>query len=136
MGAFIKKYRQILAYLFWGGGTTLVNFVTYFLFTQLIAPNIVTANIVAWAVSVLFAFFVNKVLVFHSGCWKPDRLIPEFIKFVGSRVFSGALETGLLWICVDGLSLDDRLMKVLVSILVMVSNYLLSKLFIFSHKEY
>ena len=135
MGAFIKKNRQLLAYVFWGGGTTVVNFVTYYLFTQVIVLDIVVANMVAWAVSVLFAFFVNKVLVFHSGSWKLDMLVPEFLKFFGARLFSGILETVLLWICVDGLHLNDQWMKVLVSIVVMISNYVLSKLFIFSSKE-
>ena len=131
MGAFIKKYRQLLAYFFWGGGTTIVNFGVYFLFTRVIVLDFVIANIVAWAASVLFAFFVNKILVFHSQIWKLDRLFPEFVKFVGARVFSGIMETALLWLSVDILLLDDRLMKILVSILVVVSNYVLSKLFIF-----
>ena len=131
MGAFIKKYRQLLAYFFWGGGTTIVNFGVYFLFTRVIVLDFVIANIVAWAASVLFAFFVNKILVFHSQSWKLDRLFPEFVKFVGARVFSGIMETALLWLSVDILLLDDRLMKILVSILVVVSNYVLSKLFIF-----
>lgn len=135
MGAFIKKYRQLLAYLFWGGGTTVVNFCTYFLFTRVIALDLVAANTIAWAASVLFAFFVNKVLVFHSGSWKWNRLVPEFAKFVGARVFSGIMETALLWLSVDVLLLDDRLMKILISILVVIANYVLSKLFIFKSKE-
>ena len=135
MGAFIKKYRQLLAYLFWGGGTTVVNFGVYFLFTRVIVLDLVVANLIAWVAAVLFAFFVNKILVFHSESWKLDRLVPEFIKFVGARVFSGIMETALLWLSVDIFLLDDRLMKLLISILVVIANYVLSKLFIFKRKE-
>lgn len=135
MGNFIKKHRQLIAYFFWGGGTTVVNFGTYFLFTRVIALDLVAANSVAWAVSVLFAFWVNKALVFHSGCWKWRILLPELGKFVGARIFSGVFETVLLWLCVDIGKLSDGIVKILVSILVVILNYLFSKLFIFQSRR-
>lgn len=135
MGTFIKKYRQIIAYFFWGGATTAVNFFVYFLFTRVLTLDLVAANTIAWAAAVVFAFFVNKVLVFHSGSWKWNRLIPEFSAFVGARVLSLVMETVLLWICVDVLQLNDFIMKILISVLVVIANYIFSKLFIFKGKE-
>ena len=135
VGAFLKKYRQPLDYLFWGGCTTLVNFVVYFLFTRVIPLDIVIANILAWCAAVLFAFFVNKILVFHSGSWKWKLLFPEFVKFIGARVVSLVMETVLLWLCVDVAHLNDFIMKILISVLVVISNYVFSKLYIYKRKE-
>lgn len=135
MGAFIKKYRQLLDYLFWGVGTTVVNFLVYALFTRVIVLDLVAANIIAWIAAVLFAFFVNKILVFHSGSWKWRSLVPEFLKFMAARVFSLVMETALLWVSVDLLHLHDFVMKILIGILVVLTNYVFSKLFIFKGKE-
>ena len=135
MGNFIKKHRQLIAYFFWGGGTTVVNFGTYFLFTRVIVLDYVAANVIAWAASVLFAFLVNKTLVFHSGSWKWNVLLPEFGKFVGARVFSGGFETMLLWLCVVAGQLQDGVVKIPVSIFVVILNYLFSKLFIFRSRR-
>ena len=135
MGRLIKKYRQLLDYLFWGAGTTAVNFVVYALFTRVIVLDLVAANIIAWIAAVLFAFFVNKILVFHSGSWKWRSLVPEFLKFMAARVFSLIMETVLLWVSVDLLHLHDFVMKVFIGVLVVLTNYVFSKLFIFKGKE-
>ena len=127
----LRKHRQIIAYVFWGGVTTVVNFITYFLMTRVLTLGLVTANIVAWAVSVLFAFWVNRGYVFHGN----GNLLKELGLFVGGRAFSGAMETGLLWLLVDILHFHDMVIKVLVSILVVTLNYLFSKFIIFRKKD-
>lgn len=130
MREFLKKHRQIIAYLFWGGATTVVNFIAYFLMTRLFSLEPVPANVIAWAVSVLFAFWVNRAYVFHGE----GSILKELGLFAGGRVFSGALETGLLWLCVDMLRLHDGLIKILASVIVVILNYIFSK-FIFRKKD-
>lgn len=129
MRDFLRKHRQVIAYMFWGGATTAVNFITYFLMTRILVLAPVPANILAWAVSVLFAFWVNRAYVFHGE----GDLLRELGLFAGGRVFSGALETGLLWLCVDILHFRDSLIKLLASMIVVVLNYMFSK-FIFRKK--
>ena len=135
MRQLLRKYKQVIAYFFWGGGTTVVNFAVYFLCTRLLDTGYVTANILSWIAAVLFAFFVNKILVFHSASWKLSTLLPEFGKFLGARVFSGVFETVMLWLCVDIGHFHDGVTKVVVSILVVILNYLFSNLFIFRNRR-
>lgn len=130
-----RKYKEPLLYIIWGAATTAVNYCAYFLSTRLGQIHYIAANVLAWAVAVLFAFWANKCFVFESKSWKPAIAIPEFCKFTGARVFSGLLETGILWLGVDLLHFSDDVMKVLVSVLVVLLNYVFSKLFIFRRGE-
>ena len=130
MKEFLRKQRQIIAYLFWGGATTAVNFICYFLLTRLLVLSPVAANIVSWAVSVLFAFGVNRRYVFHGE----GNILKELGLFAGGRVFSGALETGVLWLCVAVLHFHDGVVKVAVAVIVVILNYIFSK-FIFRKKD-
>ena len=97
MRDFLRKHRQILAYMFWGTATTVVNFICYFLLTRALSLEPVTANVTAWGASVIFAFWANRDCVFHGE----GNIFREFFLFAGGRAFSGALETGVLWLGVD-----------------------------------
>ena len=130
MREFLKKHRQIVAYVFWGSATTVVNFIAYLLLTRLLSIDPVTANIIAWAVSVLFAFWANRVQVFHGH----GNALWELFLFAGGRAFSGALETGVLWLCVSVWHFHDGLVKLLCSMGIVVVNYVVSK-FIFRKKD-
>ena len=91
----------------------------------------ITSNIIAWFVSVLFAFFTNKFYVFQKKdfSWKGTSV--EFVKFAAGRVLSGAFETGFLYVTVDFFHLGENLMKLIASIVVVIINYAYSKLFVF-----
>lgn len=129
--ALLSKYKEPLSYLFWGAATTTVNYCMYFLCTDVGNLHYLLSNITAWVVAVLFAFVVNKRFVFDSRSWERAVVLPELWKFAGARVISGVLETGLLWFCVDLLHLPDGIIKILVSVLVVILNYIFSKLYIF-----
>ena len=129
------KYKELILYVFWGTATTAVNYCAYFLFTKAFHMHYVPANVLAWLIAVLFAFWSNKSFVFESKSWAPQVVLPELGKFTGARVFSGALETGLLWLCVDILHFPDDIIKILAGILVIILNYVFSKLFIFRKGE-
>ena len=131
----INKYKEPILYLFWGAATTLVNYATYFLCTRVCDLHYIAANALAWLTAVLFAFWSNKCFVFASKSWAPRVVIPEFCKFTGARFFSGLLETGLMWLCVGLLHFHDGVTKLVVSVLVVLLNYIFSKLFIFKNRE-
>ena len=135
ISALFSKYKEQIAYLFWGVATTAVNLGVYFLCTDVFLANYILSNILAWLVSVLFAFLVNKSFVFASKSWETQVVFPELCKFIGARVFSGFLETGILWLGVDLLQLHDGIVKLLVSVLVVILNYIFSKLFIVRRNE-
>ncbi len=130
----MKKHWDIVVYLFFGGLTTVVNYVVYLPCYNWLGLSSVLSNIIAWAVSVAFAFLTNKPWVFNSHDWSAKTVLPELTKFVTCRLGSGALETGILAVTVDFLGWNGNWMKLLVSILVVILNYLSSKLVAFRKK--
>lgn len=127
----LEKYREVISYIFWGAMTTLVNYVVYFVCTKALGIDYLISNVVAWFLSVLFAFWVNKVYVFRSYGKDVKTMAREFGTFVSARVLSGVLETGMLALFVETLHFNSDVVKIAASILVVIINYVLSKLIIF-----
>ena len=127
----IRKHYDILAYLFFGVLTTLVNYIVYLPCYNLLHLSASLSNVIAWAVAVAFAYLTNKPFVFKSCDWSAKTVIPELSKFVGSRVLSGALETAIIFVTVDLLSWNGNVMKFVTSVLVVILNYVASKLIVF-----
>lgn len=126
--------REVISYLIFGVLTTLVNWVFYGSMVKTgIDYRIATAA--AWVVSVLFAYVVNKIFVFQSYDMHLDYVIKEVISFTACRVVSGVMELVLMVIMVSWLNMDEYVSKVLVSVVVVVANYVFSKLFIFRKSE-
>ena len=132
---YVNQYYDVLSYLFFGGLTTLVNFLVYFPLYNWLQLSAVFSNVIAWAVAVAFAFLTNKPFVFKSYDWSRKVVIPELSKFVGCRIGSGFLETVLIWLLVDLLSWNGNWMKIAISVLVVILNYAASKWFVFSGKN-
>ena len=130
----LEKYGDILSYLFFGGLTTLVNYVVYLPCFNLLGMSAAVSNVIAWVVAVLFAFLTNKPFVFKSHDWSAKTVGPEFTKFVGCRVGSGALETAIIFVAVDLLSWNGNWMKLATGVLVVILNYFASKLLVFKKK--
>ncbi|MCI5801480.1 MAG: GtrA family protein [Oscillospiraceae bacterium] len=127
----LAKYREVLNYLFFGVLTTLVNLVSYFVLTRAFHINYIAATAIAWVLSVLFAYVTNKIWVFESRDTAPGVILRELISFVGCRLFSGALDMGIMYLCVSVWGMPDGIIKILSNILVIVLNYIFSKLLIF-----
>ena len=127
----LEKYWDILAYLFFGVLTTAVNYLVYLPCFNLLHMSASLSNIIAWVVAVAFAYLTNKPWVFKSHDWSRQTVIPELTKFVGCRVGSGALETGIIFVTVDILAFNGNMMKLVTSVLVVVLNYIGSKLLVF-----
>ena len=128
------KYREPILYVFFGGVTTLVNQAVYHVcFVNLGAGN-VPSTVIAWILSVLVAFVTNKQWVFDSPSWDGRTLLKEGSSFFAARAATGALDLGIMWLTVDKLGLNGDLCKLGSNVLVILLNYVASKLFIFKNK--
>ena len=96
--ALFEKYYDILVYLVFGVLTTVVNYIVYLPCYNLLGLGAAVSNVIAWAVAVAFAYLTNKPFVFRSHDWSAKTVVPELTKFVGSRIASGALETGIIYV--------------------------------------
>lgn len=128
---FIRRHWDVITYAFFGGLTTVVNYAVYLPLYNLTNLPATLINVIAWAVSVAFAFLTNKSFVFHSKDWSAKAVLPELGKFIGCRLVSGLAETLLILITVDILALNGNLWKIIVSVFVVIFNYFASKFFIF-----
>ena len=136
---FLKKHKEIIIYVIFGGLTTVVNWVTYSLFVSFC--SITVSNVFAWIFAVVFAYITNKIFVFEQKSWKPSIAFFEFTKFVSSRVLTGVIEIVgvdiLVYLGLNQTVLGVRGMvaKVTVSIVVVILNYVFSKLIVFNKKN-
>jgi putative flippase GtrA len=131
----IERYYDVLSYLFFGGLTTVVNYLVYLPCYNWWNMSAGVSNMIAWGFAVAFAFVTNKPFVFKSHDWSAKTLWPELTKFVGCRIGSGVLETAILWITVDMLTWNGNWMKLITSVLVIVANYFGSKFLVFSKEK-
>jgi putative flippase GtrA len=129
-----KKYREVLLYLIFGVLTTAVNYAAYVFFTRAVALPLVAANLLAWVLAVAFAYATNRRWVFESKT-KGTAALTEAGAFVAARVFSGVMDTVCMVLLVEWLHVHDMIAKILVNVLVIVINYILSKLIIFRKKK-
>ena len=132
--ALIEKYYDILSYLFFGILTTAVNYVVYLPCYNLWGLSGTASNVIAWVFAVAFAYLTNKPFVFKSHDWSAGTVVPELTKFVGCRLGSGVLETLIILVTVDILGWNGNVMKLLTAVIVVVLNYIASKLLIFRKK--
>jgi len=127
----VEKYWDILSYLFFGVCTTIVNYIVYLPCYNALQMSATVSNVIAWVAAVAFAYLTNKPFVFKSHDWSAKTVIPELTKFIGCRVGSGAAETVILFLAVDLLGWNGNLWKLLTSVLVVILNYIGSKLLVF-----
>jgi putative flippase GtrA len=145
----IIKYKELIIYGVFGVGTTLVNFLTYKLFNMLLGVEYyLLSNIIAWFVSVIFAYVTNKLFVFESKSWNIKVVAKEVPSFFAARVFSFLVEEAGLFLLVDILGMKDfgvdilgftisgnMISKVLLAVIVVVLNYFFSKFVVFRKKK-
>lgn len=124
----MKLDRELVLYVVFGAFTFLVNIVTYFLFESVMGINYLVSNVLAWFFSVLFAYITNRTWVFES---KSPEILKEMSLFFGGRIFSGVVDTVLMYLFIDVLVLGNTFSKIVVQIIVIVLNYVFSKLIVF-----
>lgn len=131
---FIIKNKEIFSYLLFGFLTTLVSFLTYFVFTKLLGIEEVTSNGLSWICAVLFAYVTNKIFVFESKTKTMKTIFKELFSFIGARVVSGILcDIGTFAFMIKVLSIYDIVAKLITQIMVIILNYILSKFIVFKN---
>jgi putative flippase GtrA len=131
----LKKYKEQLLYIFFGGCTTLINIAAYYCLTRFAGLNEYASNIIAIILAVLAAYISNKLWVFESRSFSPKILIPEMLKFFGCRAFTMLLDMGILWLGMGVLGIYDLIVKIISNIIVIIVNYIASKFFIFKNPQ-
>lgn len=150
-----EKHREIIAYLFWGVMTTLVSWASYALFALLfrgvtaqprlfgltVSVQVFLASLLSWVCAVLFAYVTNKLWVFRSRSWASSVVVPEILKFFSARAATGVLEIAAVpLLTAAGLDqtifgIDGMLAKGIVTFVVILLNYILSKLIVFRNSR-
>lgn len=125
--ALFKKYEAFISYVFFGGLTTLINLVVFWVTHEQMGINWAVANIIAWFLSVLFAFFTNKTWVFHSRYTTVWAFLKEIFLFFGARGASLVIDQSIMWIGIDLLHVGAMLTKLVDQIVVILINYVFSK---------
>ena len=128
-----NKYKEVVMYLIFGVLTTIVSLVSYYLLTITIfnpdnAILLQVANILSWIISVLFAYITNRKYVFES---KNNNILKEVSSFFGSRLITLLFDMLIMFVGVTLLKGNDKFIKVISQVIVIVSNYIFSKLFVF-----
>lgn len=129
-----KKYEEGLNYLIFGFLAFVLNYVLYYVFESLFHINYLIATGLSWLLTVVFAYWTNRTFVFKSKNTGETNLVKEFIAFIGARIATGVLEAGLMYLMVDIAGINSYIAKLIAQTVVIVTNYFLSKLWIFKEK--
>lgn len=145
---FYIKNKSVLLYLFFGGLTTLVSIFTFWLaelfirsdfnvsiFGSMYSTKVVLSNAISWICAVLFAFFTNRIWVFNSPTDSWTGFFKQMAAFFGGRFATFLLETAILVVFVSILNFNEMLMKIIAQLVVLVSNYVISKLIVFRKRS-
>lgn len=130
-----NKYKEVINYLIFGVLTTLVNYVSYLILAKVFNVNYLASTIISQIISIIFAYVTNKLFVFASKTTTTKELIKEMVSFFGFRGISLLLDMAFMYIFVDLLKLDDVIMKLVSNVLIVITNYVFSKLFVFKKEK-
>ena len=129
-----EEIKEIVAYLVFGVLTTLVNIVVYWLCAHPLGIKTVPSSVIAWIASVLFAYITNRIWVFHSETTGKSGIIREVAYFFACRLATGVVDWVFMYVTVDLLGFNDVIMKIIANVVVVILNYIASKLLIFRKK--
>ena len=124
--------NDVVRYIFFGGCTTLVNLVCFYIFWNICHVNLNIANVISIVVAIIFAYVVNSKYVFQDKCETLKDHIKPFGKFIGARLATMVIEVGGVWLLVEQLHMNDMLGKFATQFVVLVLNYIFSKFFVFT----
>lgn len=129
--SYYLQYKEIILYIIVGAITTFINIAVFHIFSKQLQMHYLFANACAWIAAVLFAFYTNRKFVFES---ESKNVFMEFSKFVGARIFSGGIDMLIMYIGIDVCHINEFYVKILTNVLVLIINYVFSKLFIFKKR--
>ena len=126
-----RKYREGIDYLFWGGIAFVLSMVLFYVFANIMMIEEQISNVITWVICVIFTYITNRTFVFRSKSSGVKAVTKEFVDFTSARLATLILENVVLFICIDLLTWHNMVAKLIGQFLVIVSNYILSKLWIF-----
>lgn len=129
-----KKHEEGLNYLIFGFLAFVLNFVLYYVFVSMLHMNYLVATVFSWVLTVIFAYWTNHTFVFKSKNMSAASLAKEFASFIGARIATVVLEDALMYLMVDMSGMNLYVAKLIGQFVVIVTNYFLSKLWIFKEK--
>lgn len=135
MKTLMIKYCDVILYGIFGVLTTLVNIIVYWLMAHVLGFGTMVSTLIAWVAAVLFAYITNRKWVFHSEAESTKEIIREIISFFTCRLTTGFVDWGCMLIFVDILHCNDVVIKAGANVIVIILNYIASKLIIFKSKK-
>ncbi len=127
----IVQHKDFILYGIFGVLTTLVEIGAYWCCASLLNLSVVISTIIAWVIAVLFTYVTNRKYVFSSNAHNAKEILKEFSSFIVCRLATGGLDVAIMFVFVDLLSMNDIIIKVAANVVVIIVNYIASKLIIF-----
>lgn len=131
----LLKYKSLISYAFFGVCTTAVNVISYYIFISITGISNVVSTVIAWFLAVLFAYITNKLWVFESKSFERRVLVKEILAFFGCRLTTGVLDVVVMYMAVDVIHSNGTIWKIISNIIVIIINYIASKLVIFKKSK-
>ena len=130
-----RKYKEIILYVFFGGLATVVSIGSFAWCDVVMHMDPLVANLISWILAVTFAYITNSLWVFDARPHGIKELLCQAAGFFGGRVLTLVIEEAILLIFINGLGLPRVGVKVCAQVVVLVSNYIISKWIVFKEKE-
>ena len=130
-----SRYKEAFFYIVFGILTTVVNTLAYYICAHPFKLGTLISNIIAWVLAVSFAFVTNKSFVFRSISWEKKVVLREAAAFFSCRLATGFLDMVIMLVSVDRMGCNDLFMKCFSNIIVILTNYIASKYFVFSNMK-
>ena len=125
------KYREVILYLVFGILTTVVSISSYYVCSEILNIHYLVSNIISWVLAVIFAYFTNRVWVFESKSENISDILKEMFTFVNCRLLSGVIDMATMFVLVGAMHINDMYAKIFTQFIVVILNYVLSKLIVF-----
>ncbi|MGR3766084.1 GtrA family protein [Rossellomorea sp. NS-SX7] len=131
----MKNIKEAIAYLVMGVLTTVINIAVFFVCNDIVVKNYIVATSIAWLISVLFAYFTNKIFVFHSRSFELNVIYHEILRFIGFRITSYIIDVLLMIVLIEFFILEENISKIVSNGFVVIMNYFASKYLVFNKKD-
>lgn len=128
------EHQEGMRYLVFGGISTIINIIVFALLEK-IGFSTLISNLMAWIISLIFAYFTNKMCVFYSKAITKKDLLKEITSFFSFRIITLIIDEVYMYITIDAMHFNSLLMKIISNIIVVVLNFVFSKIFIFNNNK-
>ncbi len=130
-----ERKKELFLYLFFGVLTTVVSYIVFIICNYQLGIGELVSTTISWIISVVFAFFTNRIWVFCAPTKTVSAFLKQLVLFYSGRLISYGVEMLIIWGFVTMLGFEAWLIKLLANIIVIVLNYIISKVVIFKNKN-